>query len=111
MQQQNTIPTATINAIANVQFGTAVVVTNAAAQASLSIRHAVSKCSPPRKPGGGSLERWRDEGLMRTRRNMPTPPRGGDVSVGGGVSYPMSVNVVMPPAVWATWVLGRSLCG
>ena len=49
MQQAFSIQNATINAIANIQFGTAAVVTNAAALAPLSSHHLVSKCSPPSK--------------------------------------------------------------
>lgn len=112
MQQAFDIQNATINAIANIQFGTAAVVTNAAALAPLSSHHLVSKCSPPSKSGGGgSLERWRGEGSMRSPRPEVRPYQGLSVPVVGSTDLPIVADAVMPPQVWAQWVLSRSLCG
>ncbi len=112
MQQQISIHNATINAFASFEFGQAVVVTNAAVHAPLPTQHAVSKCSDPGKSGGGSLARWRGTELLRGRRSMTRSSMVGlGVTVDPGRSYPMPAVVAMPPALWATWVLGQPLCG
>ncbi len=112
MQQQIHIHNATINAFASFEFGQAVVVTNAAAHATLPTQHAVLKCSDPEKSGSGSLGRWRGTEMLRGRRSTTGRSKVGQVvTVDPGREYPMPAVVAMPPALWATWVLGQPLCG
>ena len=121
MQQINNIHTATINAFASFEIGQAAVVTNVAAHASRMPLHAVSKCSDPMKSKGGALERWRGDSSSRGSHAGSTPPvptvvpvvMAGDIDLTGnlGKGYPLPANAALPPALWATWVLSRSLCG
>ncbi len=77
--------------------------------ASAAAVHAVHDCSDPVKP-----KRERD---MRSRRLsteswrlVSTEPRYGTLAM-TAVAVPRPEVVVMPPRLWASWVLSRSLCG
>lgn len=113
MQQAITIQNATINAFAAIEAGQVAVVTNAAATSLMRSHHRASKCSEPRKTGPGTLAGWRRD--PRSRGSSSTSPYSsvevGRVSVDPGRSYPMPSSQTMPAALWATWVLGKSLCG
>lgn len=118
MQQINSITAATTTAIANARIGSAAVVTNAAAAYFPGFSYSVSKCSDPSKSGMGMLERWRGHELPRAGRPS-TPPVAGHHPTHDGVVVSSVTSTAcavpsttqLPPGVWASLVLGRSLCG
>ena len=109
MQQFPSIHNATVNAFARFVSGQAVVVANAAAGTSARHPHAVTKCSDPglttiRPRGRG----WREGSL--SLGSMSKPGSGYGVTEPGR-GYPRPTAPAMPPALWASWILSRSLCG
>lgn len=120
MLQQICINAATTTAITNAQVGSAAVVTNAAAAHAPRFSYAVSKCSEPRKSGCGALDRWRGMSMLRLGERLSTPPTSGHHPVhGDGVvvspvastACAIPSTVALPPALWASLVIGKSLCG
>lgn len=115
MQQQIRIPTAIANATANTMFAQAAIVTNAAARAHLISSHEVSKRPDPGKPGKDVPGRWRVSGLSRcVERSSCCPvyePGPSAIPQETGMGMTLPAHVAMPPSLWATWVLGKSLCG
>ena len=118
MLQQNIIA-ATTTAIANARIGSAAVVTNAAAQRFPRFTYSVSKCSDPMKSGVGMLERWRGSELSRRgEKHSPSAvtgshprPRHVDVTPSVDTVCTIPTTLALPPTLWASLVIGRSLCG
>ncbi len=109
MQQFNRIHNATVNAFARFVSGQAVVVANAAAGASAMHPHAVTKCSDPGLTTDRLRERgWREGSL--SRGSLSKPGTGYGRTEPGRVG-PRPTAPAMPPVLWASWILGRSLCG
>ncbi len=72
--------------------------------------HAVHDCSDPVKPKRVRTMRSREVSSMESwRLASPTVTNGTTATT--PVAVPRPHVVVMPPRLWASWVLSRSLCG
>ncbi|HUQ69633.1 MAG TPA: hypothetical protein VM165_08925 [Planctomycetaceae bacterium] len=109
MQRSINIQNATINAFADIQFGLATVVANAAA-GTTSMRTHVSKCSDPGKSGDPSPRRWRGSGSSYRHEHRQVVAVHPVARTGVCGSTPTTPST-LPPTLWAAWVLSQSLCG
>jgi len=72
--------------------------------------HAVHDCSDPVKPKREPVMRSCSLSSMESWR-LASPAVTSGTTTSTPVAVPRPQVVVMPPRLWASWVLSRSLCG